>query len=256
MTWLRLLTVLFAALTSPARAGEVVPDLSSSKVEINSNFGGAELLLFGSITGDAALRESEEPLDVAVIIRGPQSLVTVRQKARVAGVWANADAITFQHVPGFYFVAATRPFELIATEELRASYELGTDKILIRPAPESAKRAPEDLEAFREALIRQKKRQRLYLDKPAEVLVKNKALFRTEIPVPATVPVGDYQARVFLFQGGRLLHTEMVPLSVDKIGLERWLFTFAQSLPFLYGIAAVLIAALAGWIASLVFRRT
>jgi hypothetical protein len=42
---------------------------------------------------------------------------------------------------------------------------------------------------------------------------------------------------------------------VDQIGLERNLFNFAHNEPLAYGLAAVLMAMLLGYISSLIFRQ-
>ena len=44
-------------------------------------------------------------------------------------------------------------------------------------------------------------------------------------------------------------------LSVERVGLGANLWRFAHQWPLLYGVAAVVLAALAGWLGSLIFRR-
>ena len=37
--------------------------------------------------------------------------MTVWRKGKVAGIWVNAESVTFRNVPSFYAVAASRPVE-------------------------------------------------------------------------------------------------------------------------------------------------
>ena len=40
---------------------------------------------------------------------------------------------------------------------------------------------------------------------------------------------------------------------MQKVGIERWLYNFAQQQAALYGLMALALAVLAGWAASLAF---
>ena len=73
--------------------------------------------------------------------------------------------------------------------------------------------------------------------------------------MPATVAVGPLTARVFLFHEGKLLSKYQARVVLEREGIERWLYAFAFERPFLYGIAAVLLALATGLIASAAFRR-
>jgi uncharacterized protein (TIGR02186 family) len=75
------------------------------------------------------------------------------------------------------------------------------------------------------------------------------------VPVPAGVPRGQYNVEVYLFRNGEVLSAQSTPLFIDQTGLERRLFNFARNQPFGYGLAAVVMAVIMGWISSLLFRR-
>ena len=80
-------------------------------------------------------------------------------------------------------------------------------------------------------------------------------LFRAHVPVPASVTRGLYNVEVYLFRKGEVESAQSTPLFIDQTGLERRLFNFAHTNPLGYGLAAVLMALLMGWLSSLVFRR-
>ena len=90
----------------PARAQALVADLSSHLIAITAGFAGTELLLFGATEGEG---------DVVVLVRGPDSDVAVRRKARVAGIWLNTESLSFANVPSYYRVASSKPLDEGAT---------------------------------------------------------------------------------------------------------------------------------------------
>jgi uncharacterized protein (TIGR02186 family) len=108
---------------------------------------------------------------------------------------------------------------------------------------------------FRNAVIRLKNRDRLYIDEPYGVEFVGINLFRTTIDLPANVPVGPLDARVHLFRDGQLIDTFRTRVTLERQGLERYLHAFAFEFPLFYGIFTVLVAALAGLLASAVVRR-
>ena len=62
-------------------------------------------------------------------------------------------------------------------------------------------------------------------------------------------------ARVYLFREGDLLSTFQSKVRLERSGIELWLYRAAMHHPLYYGLSAVLVATLAGWLASLPFRR-
>ncbi len=60
--------------------------------------------------------------------------------------------------------------------------------------------------------------------------------------------------RMFLLRGGRVIDTKEQSIEVRKTGIERQLTNMAHHQPLLYGILSLLLAAVAGWGASEIFR--
>ena len=81
------------------------------------------------------------------------------------------------------------------------------------------------------------------------------SLFRVHIPIPATVPRGEYTVEAYLFRDGTVMSAQSTPLFVDQKGLERRLYRFAHASPFVYGLSAVLMAMFFGWLSSLLIRQ-
>ena len=229
-----------------ARAVEtLVADLSSYRISITSNFQGADVLLFGATEGGG---------DVVVVVRGPTEDLVVRRKRRVAGIWVNRGAIKFTDVPSYYAVAATRALDEALSESQRRRLQIGTRYLAMRPSEAGLDDA--EVDRYREALTRNKERDRLFHEAPGTVAFLDSTLFRTKVHFPANAPVGRYNAEVYLVRDGQIITAQSTPLFISKSGVERALFDFADRRPASYGILAVILAALAGWLASVVFRRT
>ena len=78
-------------------------------------------------------------------------------------------------------------------------------------------------------------------------------LFRTSIALPAALTEGEYQTRIFLTRGGKVVSQYETSIYVRKVGLERWLYALSRDKAFLYGLMSLAIAIAAGWSASAVF---
>lgn len=253
---LRQLTVAIAILsalaltwTSTSRAqSPLVTDISSHLISVTSDFTGTELLLFGAI--QIADEEGPSRGDVLVVVRGPEKDVIVRRKARVAGIWVNTEALEFERVPSFYALASNRPVEEIAAPDVLNRLRIGPSRLRFRVTKPEQVSLP-----FEEAIVRQKSRESLYSDQETAVYFLGDTLFRTTIAIPANVPVGDYIAEFYLFKDGELLGAQSSPLFIKKSGLGRQIYDFAYDYPALYGIAAIIIALFAGWLASATFRK-
>jgi uncharacterized protein (TIGR02186 family) len=226
-----------------ARAQQIVVDLSRDLVAITTGFAGAQLVLFGAMEGDG---------EVIVVVKGPPSERTVRRKNRVAGIWINTESVTFRDVPSFYAVATTKPAEdLLLESEARnaqiglAALRFGTDSRLSAAATAE----------FRAALLRNLQREGVYAQRTGRIVFVGGKLFRADIAFPANVPVGSYEVQAYLVRNGRIAQAFVRPLFVNKTGLSAEVFDFADRRGFTYGIAAVLLASLAGFAAANALRR-
>jgi uncharacterized protein (TIGR02186 family) len=237
----------FALVAAPAAAEEdILSGLSQDTVQITSNYTGTDIVVFGAIEH----LEDTGHNDVVVVVRGPPADMTVRQKQWVAGIWINRDQAKLFAMPSYYYVVSTRPVDAIAPAFTLQSNAIGLANVV--PAKFVSHHDPEP---FRQALIRHKQADGLYGEIPNGVEFTNQALFRTRIPVPATVSTGQYNVDVYLFRDGTLLSAQSTPLFIDQTGLEKRLFDFAHEAPLRYGVTAVLMAVLLGWLGSVVFRR-
>ncbi len=228
----------------PAHAAALVADLSNHLIAITTGFSGAEVLLFGAVEGRG---------DVVVVVRGPERREVVYRKSKVAGIWMNTARMAFEQVPAFYAVASTRPLTEIAAPSVLRSHELGIEWLRLSLPPAVA--SPNIAQQWREALIRNKQRAGLFVRQVGRVNFLGSTLFRTTVYLPPNVPVGLYRAEVYLLRDGLVVSAQTTPLSVSKIGMEADIYAVAHERPASYGVTAIALALLAGWLGHLAFRR-
>ncbi|MGE0716013.1 MAG: TIGR02186 family protein [Alphaproteobacteria bacterium] len=237
--------VLIAAMAAarPGRAEPLAADVSSHLIAITTGFTGSEVVLFGSTDG---------PGDVVVLVRGPEGRTTVRRKDRVAGFWINVQSVVFDRVPAYFAIAATRDLTLFTSPALRLREQLGTQ--FLRVDPRGAV-APAVAERFRDALLRNRQADGLYAAAPVAVRFLGERLFRTNVRFPANVPTGTYTVDVLLVREGEVVAAQATPLVISKIGVGADIADVAHRYAAIYGIVAVIAAAMAGWLAGIIFRR-
>lgn len=256
----RALTMFLAALVSGAAYAQSAIEedieigLSTDRVSITSDFSGAELTIFGALDNADPLISRRGRYDVVVVLEGPARPLIVRKKTRLLGMWVNTQSQVFRDVPVSYSMALTRPPQDITSAESYRRLALGPNNIHLRPLdPKSA--TPATIEEFTAALRDRKEAAGLYTTRVGSVQFLSQSLFRATLSLAPNVAVGTHRARAFLFREGTFLRETSALLSIRKAGLEQRLFQFAHEQSLLYGIAAVLVAMITGWLGRLVFRR-
>ena len=230
--------------TDPVRASEpLIADVDHHLVAVTAGFTGTELLVFGSVQGAG---------EVVIVVHGPKEEIAVRRKDRVAGIWINQESVSFEGVPAFYHVATTAfgPIDLPGSALRR--HQIGVDNLRFRTA--EAEDGPGSV-LFAQALVRNKINIGHYSAQFGRVERRGGRLFRSAILIPANVPVGTYTIETLLVQNGQVVGAQTTPLFVNKEGFGAQVFRMAHLHALLYGIAAILIAAVAGFVANWVFRK-
>lgn len=237
----RLLLSLLLLLVAAPAARALVAEVSQREIAVSTGFTGAELIVYGA--------KDTIPADVVITVRGPHTPVVVRQRTRIAGIWVNGASAVFETAPGFYAVASTRPLAELLPEAERRRLRLGLDMLPLRA------NEPRPGDGFRQALIALKVERGLYREENSGVTVTGERLFSARIFLPPTVPPGLYQVDVFGIENRRVEAVRDLTFAVRRVGTSAEIWRFAHVHPWLYGVGAVIAAAVVGWAGSVVFRR-
>ena len=69
-------------------------DLSDNKIEIQTNFNGKEVIIFGL---------TDPKFETVLIIKGPSKNTKVQKKERLFGIWINTKRIIYKNLPSIFF---------------------------------------------------------------------------------------------------------------------------------------------------------
>ena len=224
----------------------VVVALSTDRVEIASNFTGANVTVFGAM--DDASSFANVPVEIIVVLRGQPETVTARRKERTLGLWINRAEVDLFDMPTFYALQSTRPVLEIASADTLVALDIGLESIVGGAANNTEAE-------FAEAVVRLQEAAGLYYENVGDVDLLAGSIFQTRFELPANVPVGSYAVGVYLFQSGQLVANNETRIEVTKTGAEQAIFNASRDTPWFYGIGIVLIAIMAGWTGGFFFRR-
>lgn len=223
---------------------ELIVDLSRPRVSITSAFQGESLLMFGMF---------DPPGEIVVVVAGPPARETVLRKQRVLGLWLNAGRQAFDDVPAYYFIAASQPLQRLLARS--AGGEILSLEDRLQSVRSVGQREHDDLIQFRLGLVEVKRREGLYPANIGQVSVQAGRLFRVELPFPSRLPEGIYDVRAYLLRDGKIVAAVSRPLPVGKVGFSAQLAGWAAEDGALYGIGAIVMALVVGWIGGSVMRR-
>ncbi|MCO5063452.1 MAG: TIGR02186 family protein [Rhizobiaceae bacterium] len=227
--------------------------LSTDHVALTAGFSGADLTIFGSVENSDPQITRRGGYDVVVVLEGPSDAVVVRRKKRVLGMWINTRSETFLNVPISYSLATTRQPQDITDPQNYKRLSLGADSIYLQPMDKHV--GPVTIQEFTDALRDRKKATNLYSTNYGGVQFLSQSLFRATLRLAPNVPVGTHRARAFLFKNGTFVSESSAQLEIRKSGFEQSIFDYAHQDSFMYGLFAVGLAMLTGWLGRLVFRK-
>ena len=227
---------------APAKP-ELIVDLSSPRVSITSAFQGESLLLFGMF---------DPPGEIVVVVQGPAARETVLRKERFLGLWLNTGRMRFDDVPAYYYMAASAPLQRLLARGGSEILSLEDRLSTIRPVRQ---RTPAQLAEFRQGLVEVKRREDLYPANFGQVTVQAGRLFRADLPFPSRLPEGVYDVRTYLLRDGKVVSAVSRPLPVGKVGFSAELAGWAVAEGPLYGVGAIVMALMLGWLGGAVLRR-
>ena len=243
--------ILLWAMAAPGLAQEtIVSGLSQNRVSITADFDGSEILIYGAVKRDTPAPDGA-PLEVIVTVEGPATPVTVRRKARVAGIWVNNAQVQVDSAPSFYAVATTGPLTYILSDTENLRHGITIERV-IRAVGITAE--ADQSGEFLLALLRVRSNEDRYRILEGKVELTEDTLFRTDVVLPANLTEGEYKVRLFLLRDKKVIAAQERLIGVRKEGLERFIFNLAQERPLIYGLLSLLLAAVAGWGASAAFR--
>ena len=243
-----IISLLIVVSTSDLNAkNQIVADLSQDNVEISTDFLGAKILLFGAYEG-------KKGDDIIIVVTGPKGLVTVQKKEKVFGVWVNTQKINYINAPKYLNILSNRDINDILNQRTRKIAEIGLNNLNVRIQPGKVV-SKEKEKIWRKALTRNMLKSKLWSLNENSVYLNKNVLFRSYLTLPSNVPTGIFNVKILHYRNNKLISKETSTINVLKSGISAEIYNIAQNYSTLYGIFAVLLAVLIGWITNLIFRK-
>jgi uncharacterized protein (TIGR02186 family) len=236
-----LIAILFF-ITTPALANPIISGISTNEINIDTDFRGAKILLFGA-KGDAG--------NVIVTVRGPKKNFMVTRKQKLLGIWYNGKRVKFKDSHSFYSLFSTFNDQEL-TDGLLRDLELGKNNLKFNGSEEINE---DEKNEFQIQLVDKLEKNNLYSSGASKVDFLDETLFKVMLNFPKNITRGVYTVEIYLINDGSLLSFQSIPIYVNQVGLSAKILDFAYQESFLYGLLSVALALIAGWLANYVFTR-
>jgi uncharacterized protein (TIGR02186 family) len=254
------------ALLAPRAVAQAAPqlpkerievDVSSRQVAVTSSFSGTEIVVFGTVENSRQQSAESGYYDVIVVVEGAMAPIVARKKSNVGGLWVNTSSIRFASLPIYYAIASTRPIDEIADTKVLDANGIGFSHVPMKTATKelASGLSADEIKEFRNAIVRLKGKEGLYVANDYAVAFIGRSLFRATVELPANVPVGPVKTRVYLVRAGEVLSESSATVTLSREGFELLMYNFAHKQPLLYGLFCVALAVVAGLLASALFRK-
>jgi Putative transmembrane protein (Alph_Pro_TM). len=171
-----------------AYSNEAYFDLSDSEIEIQTNFKGKEVIIFGLL---------EPGFDTIINIKGPKKDTKVRKKERIFVFWFNTKKIVYKNLSSIFYIASSSPIKEILEEETIIKNALNFEQSLANIVTQrnfnfNDKNKPE---YWNRNLLKIKKDENFY--KEYKIKIVDDKLFQTKIFFPSNTIPGIYNVDIF-----------------------------------------------------------
>lgn len=218
---------------------EQVVNLTPPSIEMGAFYNGADVRIEGRVERGAS------PI---VAVRGADSKEAFNKKGRSGPIWVNAGKVEISGVPSLFLCFSAAPVRALLGPESIDKHRLDEAALKRHLLIEPAKM---DQEVIRDHYLKMKSAEGTLRIFPDGVTMGVPAPGGTPFTVrfqwPKTAPPGTYEVSVYECRDGAITRQSSVPLRVVAVGSPAALGRLAREHGTLYGMIAVLVAAMAGF---------
>ena len=225
-------------------ASETYFDLSEKEIQIETDFTGKEIIIFGILKGNE---------DTILSITGPKRDTKMMKKERILGFWFNTKKVVFKDIPTVFFISSSAPVKSILNENTIIKERLFFNEILTNTITQRNFIDQKNLSIWGKNLIKLKKNNHLFKEYKLKN-IENK-LFQIRVFFPTNTIPGNYEVKILQVNNKVIVSKKIKSIIVKKAGVGEKVFEFAHSQPATYGLLSILFAIVSGLIAATLFRR-
>jgi uncharacterized protein (TIGR02186 family) len=228
---------------------DLVIDTNERDVEIQPGISGTKIVLFGATPSGKR--------DIIIEVVGPPKNQTMQEKRRYFGFWLGRGKSYYKNVPSYYNLLSSKPLEEITNQEGLNKLGLGIEHLPLGKA--DIKYSAIKQFQFDKRLRSEMFEDGQFLENEENIVLRSGpgkvGLFKTEFSLPPNSLQGKYFVRYFLFQNGEAISYAESIIDLKQAGFARLIWIFANKFALLYGIIAIILSGLLGWVVSLIFSR-
>lgn len=217
----------------------IISGISTNEINIDSNFTGQKILLFGA-KGDVG--------EIVIVVRGPKRSYIVNKKAEILGIWHNQKRVKFDDVYSYYSLFSTSSD--LGNKKLLRNLQIGKGNIDL----EQGRDEKSDIN-FRLQLIDKMAQNNLYSENKDPIDFLDETLFKVMLDFPKNIAHGDYLVEIYLIDEGNVAAYQAIPIYVHQVGFSARVNNMAHHQSFLYAVIAIFLAVSAGFLANSIFNR-
>ena len=203
--------------------------LDKFNIEIQSNFLGEELLLFGK-------KESER--NIIIIFEGEKNDAKLTSKIK-EGIFWSSKTVNLENIPSFFAIFSTPKISLNEIFLLP----------LITERHNLVKNYSEELYKIRIAL----KSKGLYYEE--ELDNADGSLFFKKFKIPDNIPAGDIGMHLYEISNNRVISSDFKKLTIEKKGFSNKLENLLYQQSFYYVFILIIFSMIFSLISNLIFRK-
>ena len=233
-------------LSKLALSNQAYFDLSDKEIEIQTNFNGKEIIIFGL---------TEKDYETILTIKGPKENTTINKKERFFGLWVNSKRMIYKNLPSIFFIASSKPIHQILNEESIIKNSLYFEQTLVNLVTQRNFNFNENnkINHWNKSLIKIKKNMNFF--KEYEIKIVDNKLFQTRVFFPPNTIPGSYDINIYQVYNKKIISEKNKKILIKKTGLGNKIFNLAHNQPVVYGLICILFAIFAGLLAATAFRR-
>ena len=228
---------------------ELIIDTNERDVQIKPGISGTSVVLFGATPAGKR--------DIMIEIVGPPKNQIMQEKRRFFGIWLGRGKSYYTNVPSYYNILSSKPFMEITNQNNLNKLGLGVGNLPLGRA--NIKHSSIKQIEFDDRLRSEMVDSRQFFEKEEGITLRSGpgkvGLFKTEFLLPPNSLQGKYFVRYFLFQNGEAISYAESSIDLKQAGFARLIWIFANKFALLYGIIAIILSGLLGWIVSILFNR-
>ncbi|MDA8669104.1 TIGR02186 family protein [Alphaproteobacteria bacterium] len=203
--------------------------LDKFNIEINSDFLGEEIVLFG---------QKDEEKDLIIIFEGTEKKGNLFTKSKKGLLWIN-EKQEIDKVPSFFAIFSTPKYSL---NEIFLLPTLTKSHLLISNISER-------LYQIRTAL----KEKGLYFEDELQLI--EKSLFIKKFKIPDNISAGDIKVSLYEIQNNEVINFSQKKLNIQKKGLTSKLEKMLKDQSLIYTIILVVFSIIFSLLSNWLFRR-